>query len=134
MTITGDFERFQYFNFETRVLKTEDFQKTEVSTKIENAIFRTILPWQKPVLKQTEWGHAVSLTISYTAQKMKFPIKDFFSKCDQIRSFLRIWSHLLKKSLKENFIFCALLTPIPVSDWLIFCCGNLILHQEKKWK
>ena len=24
------------------------------------------------------------------AQKMKFSIKDFFSKCDQIRSFLRI--------------------------------------------
>ena len=41
-----------------------------------------------------------------TAQKMKFFIKDFFSKCDQIRSVLRIWSHLLKKSLMENFIFC----------------------------
>ena len=40
-----------------------------------------------------------------TGQKMKFPIKDFFSKCDQIRSFLRIWSHLLKKSRMENFIF-----------------------------
>ena len=40
-----------------------------------------------------------------TAQKMKFPTKDFFSKCDQIRSFLRIWSHLLKKALMENFIF-----------------------------
>ena len=38
---------------------------------------------------------------------MKFLIKDFFSKCDQICSFLRIWSHLLKKSLMENFIFCA---------------------------
>ena len=37
-----------------------------------------------------------------TAQKMKFSIKDFFSKCD-----LRIWSRLLKKSLMENFIFCA---------------------------
>ena len=37
---------------------------------------------------------------------MKFSIKDFFSKCDQIRSFLRIWSHLLKKSLMESFIFC----------------------------
>ena len=37
---------------------------------------------------------------------MKFSIKDFFSKCDQIRSFLRIWWHLLKKSLMENFIFC----------------------------
>ena len=45
----------------------------------------------------------------YTAQKMKFSIKDFFSKCDQIRSFLRIWSHILKKSLMENFIFCAVL-------------------------
>ena len=42
-----------------------------------------------------------------TAQKMKSPIKDFFSKCDQIRRKLRIWSHLLKKSLMENFIFCA---------------------------
>ena len=36
---------------------------------------------------------------------MTFSIKDFFSKCDQIRSFLLIWSHLLKKSLMENFIF-----------------------------
>ena len=46
-------------------------------------------------------------TIRITAQKMKFSIMDFFSKCDQIRSFLRIWSHLVKKSLMENFIFCA---------------------------
>ena len=38
---------------------------------------------------------------------MKFSIKDFFSKCDQIRSFQRILSHLLKKSLMENFVFCA---------------------------
>ena len=42
-----------------------------------------------------------------TAQKMKFSIKDFFSKCDQTHRNLRIWSHLLKKSLMENFIFCA---------------------------
>ena len=38
---------------------------------------------------------------------MKFSIKDFFSKYDQIRIFLQIWSRLLKKSLMENFIFCA---------------------------
>ena len=38
---------------------------------------------------------------------MKFSIKNFSSKCDQIRSFLRIWSHLLKKSSLENFIFRA---------------------------
>ena len=49
----------------------------------------------------------IALCISFTAQKMKFSIKDFFSKCDQIRRKMRIWSHLLKKSLIENFIFCA---------------------------
>ena len=38
---------------------------------------------------------------------MKFYTKDFFSKYDQIRSFLRSWSHLLKKSFVENFIFWA---------------------------
>ena len=37
---------------------------------------------------------------------MKFSIKEFFSKCDQIRSFLLIWSHLLKKSLMETFVQC----------------------------
>ena len=42
-----------------------------------------------------------------TAQKMKFFFKDFFSKYDQIRSFLRVSSHLLKKSLMENLIFRA---------------------------
>ena len=42
-----------------------------------------------------------------TAQKMNYSIKDFFSKCEQIRRKLRIWSHLLKKSLMANFIFCA---------------------------
>ena len=35
---------------------------------------------------------------------MKFSIKNFFSKCDQIRRKLQIWSHLLKKFLMENFI------------------------------
>ena len=38
---------------------------------------------------------------------MKFTVKGFFNKCDQIRNFLRIWSHLLKKSIMNNFIFCA---------------------------
>ena len=39
---------------------------------------------------------------------MKFSTEDFFSKCDQIHWKLQIWSHLLKKSLMENFIFCAM--------------------------
>ena len=56
-----------------------------------------------------------------TAQKMKFSIKDFFDKCDQIVSFLRILSHLLKKSLMKNFIFCA------VQPTLFLESGNLLL-------
>ena len=44
---------------------------------------------------------------SFTAQKLKFSIKDFVSKCDQIRSFPQFWLDLLNKSLIENFIFCA---------------------------
>ena len=50
-------------------------------------------------------------SLQITTQKMKFSIEDSFSKCDQFRSFLRnylrICSHLLMKSLTENFIFCA---------------------------
>ena len=38
---------------------------------------------------------------------MKFSIKDFFIKCEQIRRNLVIWSRLLKKYLTENFIFYA---------------------------
>ena len=37
---------------------------------------------------------------------MKFLIKGFFNKCDQIRTFLQIWSHLLKKILNAKILFC----------------------------
>ena len=43
-------------------------------------------------------------SIAALHKKVKFSIKDFFSKYDQN---LRIWSHLLKKSFMENFIFYA---------------------------
>ena len=47
---------------------------------------------------------------------MKFSIKDFFSKCAQIRRKLRIWPHLLKNSLIENFIFCAVISTVAASE------------------
>ena len=50
--------------------------------------------------------------IDDTAQKMNFSIKDFFSKCNQIRNKLGIWSHLLKKTLMKNFIFRAVWVPV----------------------
>ena len=47
-------------------------------------------------------------------------------------SFLRIWSHLLKKSVMENFIFCAVFSPnwdyfydhIKYLMWMIMICYN----------
>ena len=43
----------------------------------------------------------------FTSQKMKFFIKDLFSKYDQIQRKLR--PHLLKKFSTENFIFSTVL-------------------------
>ena len=57
---------------------------------------------------------------------MKFSIKDFFSKCDQIRSFPRIWSYLLKKSLMENFIFYAVFQVSSISQVLDREGGNSV--------
>ena len=47
----------------------------------------------------------IRLNCEDTAQKMKFSIKDFFSRCDQIWEKLQIWLHLKKKFLMENFFF-----------------------------
>ena len=55
---------------------------------------------------------------------MRFFIKDFFSKCDQICSFLRIWSHLLKKSLMENLIFV----------WTVLSAWLKLDADLSKWK
>ena len=39
---------------------------------------------------------------------MNFFIKNLFSKCKRIYIKLRIYSHLLNKSLMESFIFCVM--------------------------
>ena len=51
-----------------------------IITKLVCAIHSTLVPE-----KQFHY------TSAFTAQKMKFSIKDFFSKCDQIGSLPRIW-------------------------------------------
>ena len=66
------------------------------------------------------WFRIEHCFLPATSQKMKFSIKNVFNKCDQIRSFLRIWSHLLKKSLMENFIFCVVSAEkaFTLAEWL----------------
>ena len=47
---------------------------------------------------------SINSLLNNIPQKMKYSTKDFFSKCNQINWKIRIWSHLLKKSLMENLI------------------------------
>ena len=60
-----------------------------------------------------------------TAQKMKFSIKDFFSKYDQILRKLRI-----KFSLIENYIFCALRDIVEYTLKLVLFSGQVILYLK----
>ena len=46
----------------------------------------------------------VSVSSMFTAQKMKFSIKDFFSKCDQIRSFWAVTLYHLNFIVTQVFI------------------------------
>ena len=52
---------------------------------------------------------------------MKFSIKEFLSKCAQIRKKLRILSHFLKKSFIENFIFSLVLEFRQMFMMIFFC-------------
>ena len=60
-----------------------------------------------------------------TSGLMKFSMKHFFSKCDQIRSKLRIWSHLPKKCLMENFIFYAVFATTMSMRFFVFMGRHL---------
>ena len=67
---------------------------------------------------------------------MKFSIKDFFCKYDQIRKKLRIWSHLLKKSLMENFIFLCNERGVKIAERRLELAGweNVKERAEISWK
>ena len=54
--------------------------------------------YKSPVFYVSSQEIPLTIITFYTAQKMKFSIKDSFSK-------FAVSSHLLKKSLMENFIF-----------------------------
>ena len=58
----------------------------------------------KTVDKRNKQAKKQLKTGSITPHKKKFSITDVFSKCDQIHSFLRIWYHLLEKSIIGNLL------------------------------
>ena len=88
----------------------------------ENICHKKSVTYRKKERKLRQNQTSVS---GITGQKMKFSIKDFFSKRDQIRSFLRIWSYLLKKSLIENFMLFAVNVQL---FWQIRKPKSIIFH------
>ena len=97
----------QLHSFETKVNRESIYYKAAINYELCTCSRRFS---KKPF--QSFSASLQSKTSFVTAQKMKFFIRDFFSKYDQIHSFLRIWSQLLKKTLMENFIFCAVCGPL----------------------
>ena len=71
----------------------------------------------------------VDLNFLICLQKKKFSIKNFISKFDQIRRKLRIWSHLERNSLMENFIFCAVLDKNKIA-WIVPMRDSDFLHEK----
>ena len=82
----------------------QEIQETDTWVNILIKIFGNLKKYI--IFTNFKWKKQICWTI-ITAQKMRFSSRDFFSKCDQIRSYLGIWSHLMEKSLMENFILCA---------------------------
>ena len=80
---------------------------------LERMILFFNMPHEYQITSNEKWISTMifvlTTTGSHIAHKIKFFINDFFSKYDQIHSFLRIWSHLLKKSFVKIFIFRAVL-------------------------
>ena len=82
----------------------------EVKAKYTDAIVIPSISYQIRITllvyfpKKQVWRETVS-----NAQKIKRSIEYFFSECDQVRRKLHIWSHLLKKSLMQNFVFFAVI-------------------------
>ena len=64
-------------------------------------------------------------------KKNKFSIKDFFSKCHQIRSLLRIWSHLLKKPLTETSFVVQWITTVDLWGHSKCSCSQTRQKFEK---
>ena len=88
---------FENYNLDVYIFTNFTFQKLWIYMLIRGV---------SPQITLNLLKRAIFFQRSTTVQKMKFPIKDFSSECDQIYRKLRIWTRLLKKSFMENFIFC----------------------------
>ena len=74
-------------------------------------------PMEHSYLLAANWGYNIFYYYSWHCAKNEVSIKDFFSKCDQIHSFLRIWPRLLKKSLMGKLHFLCSVRSKLYTNW-----------------
>ena len=75
------------------------------------------------------------IAITTTAQKMKFSIKDFFSKCDQIRTFTEEIFNKKLRFLCIAIVTCRILANIitfPASFWILFQASIYLLKANNR--
>ena len=76
--------------------------------------------------------HITTFPVSTLHKKWSFPLRISSVNVTNFFSFLRIWSHLMKKSLMEHLIFCAVLKEKYSWSLIIFLLINLILVRISK--
>ena len=96
--------RFHYArNCQTHFNSCTSLIRVVVSSTVRNCTHQNSFFFRKELVDEfINFLFILALNcVMFTEQKMKSSIKDFFSKCDQIRR------KLLLKSLLKIFIFCA---------------------------
>ena len=104
--------------------KSKEIQKlkyTSMSLK-ENKVLKELQSRNNIIITNADKGGAVTHPSCNTA--LRISIKDFFSKCDQIRSFIRILLHLLKKSLMKDIFLCSVNDYIKEAEWQLHNTEN----------
>ena len=88
------------------IYKPPNLSETDFTTSLETIISKLSNSYEKLILMG-------DFNMTTTAQKMKFSIKYFFSKCEQIRRKLRIWSNFTEEILNGKLHFlCSTSNPI----------------------
>ena len=81
-------------------------------------------------LCRTIFNNISSFTVS-TAQKIKFSVKDFYSKCDQIRSFLADLVTFTEETLNP---FCTVKSSNFDSDWVLNAPLKYVTQPQSGWR
>ena len=80
------------------ICKKTFFNRTPLVAASESEKWQKILSETKPEMCDSPSKKStLFVTFHLHRTKKKFSVEYFFEECDQIRSFLLIWSHLLKK-------------------------------------